>query len=291
MAVISVQTDTPGLVGVNPATVRIMSTDTLATVTTANYLNKKTLMGYTIKSTDKIEIRYGYVSPASPGTFAVMVPVISSAGVITLRQAPGQVVFPVEAGRFAQFVDANGSIEDSGIGADQVLATGGDGVLNGTDFQKFVSIQDVILASVGTWTKTRVARGNYSYLHTAADETAILGIDLTPILRTTATTGVELTSIDVIYTVGTLALDGHTLTLDAVSYANNAAATITNVPLTGSLATATQANPYVSNIVITTPAYLNVAGAKYVLELTVNAAATSAYSCFGLNLNFTKTSL
>ncbi len=180
------------------------------------------------------------------------------------------------------------SIPDPGAAtANFLLDTGAANIL--TDNQKFVGINEVLIASVGTWTRTRIAEANYVLRHTAANDTSVIGIDITEAIRTTASKGLRLASIDVIYSNATEALDAHTLTLDSISYANNAAATITSVPLTGSLATATQANPYVTTIAVTTPAFLNTADAKYVLELTVNAAATSAYDFYGLMLRFSET--
>jgi hypothetical protein len=157
-----------------------------------------------------------------------------------------------------------------------------------TDNQKIIGIENVLINSVGTWTRTRVAEGDYVLRHTAADDTSVIGIDITEAIRTTASKGLKLASIDVIHKIGTLALDAHTLTLDKVAYANNVATAVTSVPLTGSLNTATQANPYVDNIAVTTPAFDNTAASKYFVELTVNAAATSAYDFMGLNLHFTK---
>lgn len=160
-----------------------------------------------------------------------------------------------------------------------------------TDNQQFVSIQQVILASAGTWTKTRVSQGLFVYRHTAANDTSILGIDITPMIRSTASMGFSLASYDVIYQIGTAALDAHTVTLNAVSYANNSAPVSTAITTTGSLATATQAQPYVSNIVVTTPTYATTADSKYVVELTVDAATTSAYDFIGLNLKFSQNSI
>lgn len=157
-----------------------------------------------------------------------------------------------------------------------------------TDWQQFVGIDNILLASAGTFTITRIARGNYVYRHTAAANVPIIGIDLLPMIRTTASKGLKLTSIDVIYSIGTLALNSHTYTLDLVNYANNAAVTITNTPATGSLATATQTNPYLTNVVITTPAYDNTADSKYIFELTADCASSTAYDFYGLNLRFTR---
>jgi hypothetical protein len=174
-------------------------------------------------------------------------------------------------------VDSENGFIDSGTGK--------------TDFRQFVGIQEILNISVGTWTTTRIARGNYVKRHTAADETAILGIDLTPSIRTATNKGFRLDSIDVVYSIGTLALDAHTATLDLVNYVNNTAVAITAVALTGTLATATQANPYVSNLAVTTAAFDNTTDSKYVFELTVNAAATSAYDFYGLVLKFTRNDL
>lgn len=180
------------------------------------------------------------------------------------------------------------SIPDPGAStAKFLLNTGTNNIL--TDFNQFVSINEIILATVGTWTKTRIAEGNYVMRHTAADDTSILGIDITSIIRTAASKGFRLGGIDVIYSIGTLALDAHTLTLDRITYTNNAAVSVNSVTLTGSLATATQAQPYLTNITVATPGFLNTSASKYVLELTVNAAATSAYDFYGLNLGFSQT--
>ncbi len=157
-----------------------------------------------------------------------------------------------------------------------------------TDNQKIVGIDDVLIASVGTWTRTRIAQGDYCLRHTPADDTSVLGIDITEAIRTTAAKGFKLASIDVIHKIGTLALEAHTATLQKVAYANNVAVAVTNVPLTGSLSVATQAEPYVNNLAVTTPAFNVTANSKYVFELTVNAAETSEYDFYGLNLHFTK---
>ncbi len=180
------------------------------------------------------------------------------------------------------------SIPDPGAATGNfLLDTGAANVLS--DFQDFIPLTNILINSVGTWTRTRVAQGNYSLVHTVADDTSVIGIDITPNLRAAASKGFKLASIDVIYTIGTGALDAHTLTFQSVAYANNVAVAVTNVPLTGSLATATQAQPYVTNLAVTTPAFLNTAVAKYNLELTVNNSASSVYSFYGLNLHFSQT--
>lgn len=158
-----------------------------------------------------------------------------------------------------------------------------------TDYQQVVTLKSFLIASVGTWTMTRVAQANYALVHTPADDTSNISFDITPQLRAAASKGFKLASFDLIYSIGVAALDAHSCTLDSVAYANNVAVAVTSVPITGTLAIATQANPYVTNVAVNTPAFLNTADAKYVLELTVNAAATSTYSLYGLNLRFSKT--
>ncbi len=160
-----------------------------------------------------------------------------------------------------------------------------------TDYQQFVGLDNILSISAGTWTITRIAEGNYVYRHTAADDTAIIGIDLLPAIRTTALKGFRLASIDVIYKITTLALDAHSATLDLVNYANNTAVAITSVAMTGTLAIATQTNPYVTNLAINTPAFDITAASKYVFELTVDNSATSAYDFYGLNLKFSRNDL
>lgn len=159
-----------------------------------------------------------------------------------------------------------------------------------TTMQQFVGLESVLSFSAGTWTTFRIARGNYVSRHTITDETTIIGIDINPAIRIATSKGFMLNSFDVIYGINAGTLDAHTITLDRIVYANNVAVSITAIPVTGTLATATQANPYVTNIVVTTPAYLVTADSKYIIELTVNNSASSEYDYYGIMLRFSKTS-
>ena len=170
--------------------------------------------------------------------------------------------------------------------ANFLLDTGAANILA---MQEFVSINEVLSFGTGTWTTTRIAQGNYVKRHTAGDETSIIGIDITPMIRVAASKGFRLDSFDVIYSIATLAMDAHTLTLDRIAYANNVAVSVTSIPLTGSLSTATQANPYLSNIAVTTPAFDITADSKYVIEVTANNAATTDYDFYGIMLRFSQT--
>ena len=264
-----------------PRVIPLNTTDTYAQITAAGYLNSIANRQNFLAS-DIIE---AYYDTGIHGRFQLS---IASDGVITLSPIsnPGEMTFDgaAVAGNLPMAVDEEGNQEDSGIAAVDVLTVDTDV----TDYQQIVGINEILIASVGTWTRTRVAQGNYVLRHTAADDTSVIGIDITPAIRAAAGRGFKLASFDVIYSIGTLALDAHTVVLDKISYANNTAVLITSAPLTVTLATATQAQPYLTNAVVATPAFDVTANSKYVVELTVNAAATSEYDFYGLNLHFTK---
>lgn len=179
------------------------------------------------------------------------------------------------------------SIPDSGAAtASFLLSTGADNILAQ---QEFVGISEVLTFGTGTWTVTRLAQGNYVSRHTPANETSIIGIDLTPMIRTAASKGFRLDSFDLVYAIAANPLDAHSAVLDRIAYADNVAVSVTSVPITATLATATQANPYVTNCTVTTPAFDNTADSKYVLEVTVDNAAASEYDFYGVMLRFSQT--
>jgi hypothetical protein len=179
------------------------------------------------------------------------------------------------------------SIPDPGAAtANFLLDTGASNILAQ---QQFVGISNVLTFGTGTWTVTRIAQGNYVSRHTAADETSIIAIDITPIIRAAAAKGFRLDSFDYIYSIGTLAMDAHSLTLDRIAYANNVAVSVTSIPVTATLATATQANPYVTNCTVTSPAFDVTADSKYVIEITADNAATTAFDFYGIMLRFSQT--
>lgn len=179
------------------------------------------------------------------------------------------------------------TIPDSGAAtANFLLDTGAANILAK---QQFVGLSNVLTFGTGTWTVTRIAQGNYVSRHTPGDETSIIGIDITPAIRTAASKGFRLDSFDVIYAIAANPLDAHTVTLDRIAYADNVAVSITSVPITATLATATQANPYVTNAVVDTPAFDITADSKYIIELTVNNAAASEYDYYGIMLRFSET--
>lgn len=179
------------------------------------------------------------------------------------------------------------SIPDPGAAtANFLLNTGAANILA---MQEFLGINDVLTFGTGTWTTTRIAQGNYVSRHTAGDETSIIAVDITPAIRVAASKGFRLDSFDYIYSIATLAMDAHSATLDRIAYANNIAVSVTSIPITATLATATQANPYVTNCTVTTPAFDVTTDSKYVLEITANNAATTDYDFYGVMLRFSQT--
>lgn len=99
--------------------------------------------------------------------------------------------------------------------------------------------------------------------------------------------GFKLLSFDVIYSIATLALTGQTCRVDQTQYVNNVAAATTVVLASAAngLQTATQANPYVTNVVL--PAnqqiYRTLTDMALWIEVGVVAAATSIYNLIGID--------
>ena len=117
MGILKITTDVAGQIGDKPRRVKIISSDTLATVTTAGYLNNVTLEGYNIYNTDIIDMWYAATGSqfgiTSPGTLGVLTPSIVN-GVITLVQwvNPGDVLLPVVSGNIPEFNGTTGQIEE-----------------------------------------------------------------------------------------------------------------------------------------------------------------------------------
>jgi len=161
-----------------------------------------------------------------------------------------------------------------------------------TDYERFLGIEKVVVATTGTWTATRGAQALPVLRHTAADNTSILVIDITEELRTAASKGLQLATFDVLFENATADLDAHTVTLDTVLYADSVAEAVTSIAITGALGVGQDADTQIDAVTITTPAYWrNAAVDKAVIEITVNAAATSAYDFVGIKLKYTRNTL
>lgn len=99
--------------------------------------------------------------------------------------------------------------------------------------------------------------------------------------------GFKLLSFDVIYSIGTLALNAHTCRVDQTLYVNNVApaTTVVLASAANGLAVATQANPYTTNVALAAgqQIYRTVADAALWIEVAANAQATSVYSLIGID--------
>lgn len=156
-----------------------------------------------------------------------------------------------------------------------------------------------VAGAQGTWTPTRVAANQWSMRRTAAAATHIYAFEINSgmLVSNPAQTvaeqarlgevprGPQINRLDLVYGIGTANLTTHTATLNRVSFANAVAPTITAVTMTGSLATATNAQPQLSQL---SPTAAPVIGANelLVLEVSVQDPGTSVYDAYGLYINF-----
>lgn len=116
MAILQIPTPLAAQVGILPQMKRMITTDNLATVTAAGYLNSIDLQSYPINSSDVLDVLYSYNQQTNSGTFGIFTVSISN-GVITLVQwaNPGDVLLPVVSGDVATFNGTTGQIKDSGV--------------------------------------------------------------------------------------------------------------------------------------------------------------------------------
>jgi len=157
----------------------------------------------------------------------------------------------------------------------------------------------------GTWTATRAAQGDVYMAKTAAANTTYLVASLRSLYKTTmqnnamynptqvADRGAKIKSVDIVYSIGTLALTSQAATFNKVAYANNVANAVTahGGSVTGTLATATQANPYVSTLTLGTQGFDMTSDADIRIEIAVVAQATSVYNFYGMFVNLDQNSL
>ncbi|MCH7761299.1 hypothetical protein IIA15_07890 [candidate division TA06 bacterium] len=157
----------------------------------------------------------------------------------------------------------------------------------------------------GTWTKTRLAAGDIVLRKTAADEAGQFSFPLGAILLQKIgddpanldtphdIRGFEVVSMDLIYGIATEALDAHSFDIHEVTYADNVANAVDSTlggTLLGSLATAIQANPYVTNVgpAVASPIVVgrNTALRNLILEVSWDAAATTVLDYYGLYVRY-----
>jgi hypothetical protein len=116
MGIVQAPSVLPGQVGVLGAIKYMVTTDSLATVTAAGYLNAIDLAVNPIFSSDVLGITYSYNINTNKGTFAFFTVSISN-GVITLAAtvSTGDVLLPVVSGDIAIFNGTTGQIKDSSV--------------------------------------------------------------------------------------------------------------------------------------------------------------------------------
>jgi hypothetical protein len=122
MGILSLNLDVSGQIGMIPRRPKMLTTDSLATITGAGYLNSSNLEGGSIEPTDIFDIVYSYNTSTGIGTRDTFLPTISG-GVITLSlYVPGgNVLLPVTSGDVPSFNGTTGQIQDSGIAANKLL--------------------------------------------------------------------------------------------------------------------------------------------------------------------------
>lgn len=104
----TITTEFAGQVGVNPPISRISTSDSAATVTSANYLLPFIQEGYSFKQADLVAITYDTNGTPTSQMFQVSV----SAGVYTLVPNDASVTLPVTANHIAVFTDTAGTLGD-----------------------------------------------------------------------------------------------------------------------------------------------------------------------------------
>ncbi len=130
MAILSINTNTTGLVGsqIDPRRVTIVTTDALATVIAAGYLNNYNRQGFPIFPSDIIDMLYLFDTATGTGTFGIFQPDFSgTAGSTTITlnawENPGNVLLPVVDGDFAVFNGTGGQIKDASYSASDAAKT------------------------------------------------------------------------------------------------------------------------------------------------------------------------
>lgn len=115
MGIIQYPSVLPGQVGVVGASKYMVSTDSLATITTAGYLNNIDQAVFPILASDVLGITYSYNQQTGSGSFTWATVTIAN-GVITVvvSVSPGNVLLPVVSGDYASFNGTTGQIKDSG---------------------------------------------------------------------------------------------------------------------------------------------------------------------------------
>lgn len=118
MAILQLPTPLAAQEGLRPATKKMVSTDSLATITTAGYLNSVSLESFPIATTDILEVLYAYNQNSKTGTFGLFTVAIAN-GVITLAAyvpaGSATISGAVVSGNVPAFSGTAGVLVDSGV--------------------------------------------------------------------------------------------------------------------------------------------------------------------------------
>lgn len=127
MGIIAINVNTTGLVGesIQPRRCTMISTDSLAAITTAGYLNNQNYSGNSLLPTDIFEVLYAFNQATQTGTFGIFQLTYSASTGFTLNlwENPGNVLLPVVSGDFAVFNGTSGQIKDAGYSATNAAKT------------------------------------------------------------------------------------------------------------------------------------------------------------------------
>ena len=120
MAILSVNTEFAGQVGVQPRTVHIKTNNTYAEVTAAGFLNGLPGTGYPLYPSDLVNLSYGSTSIL---TAIFTVSIDESEITLHAYSSEGNITLPVVSGNLASFDGTTGKIGDSGIASSVVVKT------------------------------------------------------------------------------------------------------------------------------------------------------------------------
>jgi len=197
---------------------------------------------------------------------------------------------------FDDFIDTSGNA---------VNATQGAGLVSQT---LAASLAATLFSNVEPWLRTGVYASSYDQEQfgtaagvagptTVANTSGPLALPpgIPPILAANLPTlgnaqrgpipkGMQIDSVDVIYTVTGAALTGATIGLTKTVFANNTAPVVTNLIALGAngLPTAVQAQPYVTNVAVGTPAMITSADAEVVLNVNLTTQAAGSAVFYGV---------
>lgn len=166
------------------------------------------------------------------------------------------------------------------------------GFVHDTQMRKFIFPSD-IQKTLGTWTAT-LASNVASDVRTAADAAFTLIVPIKLPSNAAALKGAYLKSIDVWYKIATAACDDFaTVGLDKMtlpasgSAVSGAAVTVTCDAAHDTPAERLAVDTHKMTVTLTTPVWIG-AGEAFVLSMVVDAAATTVFTLYGAQANYTE---